>query len=99
MPHALHILHEVWQKSGKELPQGLKAFLHGFTRRPISSRLKIDSTEKQTRLFATGFKTVHGIASSAHVRSFCRGLPSNKGVKRMLDWHASMRPCVPLKMS
>ena len=30
VPHALYILHEVWQESGKGLPQGLKAFLHGW---------------------------------------------------------------------
>jgi hypothetical protein len=54
MPHALYILHEVWQKSGKELPQGLKAFLHGFTRCPISSRLKIDSNEKPNRIIRNG---------------------------------------------
>src|SRR4030095_2142445 len=44
---SLHILHEVWQESGKGLPQGLKAFLHGFTRCAISSRLKIDRARNQ----------------------------------------------------
>ena len=40
--------------------------LHGFTRCPISSRLKIDSNEKQTGLFATDFKPVAEVFTSSY---------------------------------
>ena len=57
-PHVLYILHEVWQKSGKENAPRPEGFLHEFTRCPISSRFNIISErETKTGLLPTDFKT------------------------------------------